>query len=422
MSFSLRNESWPTSDGQTKNFETLVVSNFDMTSTNSPCPFREKSFKDRVCFNGYNKSRILYLPTNLAELFPNVEHLQFYYCVLRQLTPSYFKGLEKLKTLVVEPADQWTTLRSDVFDLLPNLEIVSLRGNNFSQMNFKVFESLKNLKYADLTGSGKIDKIYASTVFKLGYQQDQYYDEEKYKKMISMASFREMIVNNLSSPLEIGEMDKAKDIFNDITKILEVDAFKDFTIKIDDEEFKVHRIILAARSSVLADLMQNNPDAGNLNLVDISIDIFKILLDFIYKNKLPDVTENFIAIFKAAGKLNIIQLLKHAEHHLIEQINAENAYEFLKLSNLYEAPDLKLTAFNELKKVFSTKKLSEDWADQPAKLQELIDARKEKYEAIRMANEKFDAFELSNDDDKDHENSPVGQTETVAQTGTDVSN
>ena len=57
---------------------------------------------------------------------------------------------------------------------------------------------------------------------------------------------------------------------------------EDFTIKIDEKEFKVHKLILAARSPTIAEMIENNLDANELNLVDLSVEIFEKILEFIY--------------------------------------------------------------------------------------------------------------------------------------------
>ena len=61
--------------------------------------------------------------------------------------------------------------------------------------------------------------------------------------------------------------------------------FKDFSIKIEDREFKVHKFLLAARSPTLAEMIKNNPDADELQLVDISVEIFEKILKYLYVSK-----------------------------------------------------------------------------------------------------------------------------------------
>jgi len=59
----------------------------------------------------------------------------------------------------------------------------------------------------------------------------------------------------------------------------------------------------------MAEIFRNNPEAANLNLVDIPVDIFEIILKFLYTDELPDENEtNFVQLFVAANRLQIKEL------------------------------------------------------------------------------------------------------------------
>ena len=71
-----------------------------------------------------------------------------------------------------------------------------------------------------------------------------------------------------------------KGLIGDLRRFMQNENIKDFTIIIDEKEYLVHKFLLAARSPTLAETFSNNPGVDSLNLVDISVEIFEIILKF----------------------------------------------------------------------------------------------------------------------------------------------
>ena len=78
-------------------------------------------------------------------------------------------------------------------------------------------------------------------------------------------------------------------------------------------------------------------------------------------------------MFAAAGKLKIDKLMSFAAEELVFQIDQENAFEILKLSNKYENEKLRQTSFKVIQNMFCYKKINENLATQPEKLQKFLD-------------------------------------------------
>lgn len=137
-------------------------------------------------------------------------------------------------------------------------------------------------------------------------------------------------------------------------------------------------------------MIKNNIDAECLNLTDISTDIFRIILKFIYTDELPQSdTINFVHFFAAAGRLKIKKLKKFAANKLIDNLTEKNAIEMLFLANKYDDETLRQNSFNEIKKILSDVKISDDLAMEPEKLKKLLAVKKEKDEMMKMMEEKF---------------------------------
>jgi len=176
----------------------------------------------------------------------------------------------------------------------------------------------------------------------------------------------------------------------ELTSFIHDENTKDFRIKIDDREFPVHKFLLAARSPTLAEILKNNPEVENLNLVDISVEIFEIILKFLYTDELPVEDEtNFLHLFAAAGKLKITKLVKYASTKIFELIDAENALEILRLSVTFGLDDLKQKAFQEVKKKYKNINFKDELINNPEKLVKIIAMFKKKEDALKKFDDEF---------------------------------
>lgn len=142
----------------------------------------------------------------------------------------------------------------------------------------------------------------------------------------------------------------------DIKKYIQDEITKDFIIKIGDQEFLVHKFLLAARSATLADLLNKNPFIDSLNLDNISSETFQLILRFIYTDEFPNKDEiNFVELFDAAGRLRIEELKNFAGKEILDKVNSENAIEIFNLSSKYEHKLLRQKSFEEIKKNYDNK-------------------------------------------------------------------
>lgn len=141
-------------------------------------------------------------------------------------------------------------------------------------------------------------------------------------------------------------------ICHDIQNLLKSDDFRDFTVIVSDTKFKVHKFILAARSPTIAEMIKNNPDADDLCLHNMEVDIFNIILDYIYNNEMPSDFNNFSArVFVAAGKLKLEPLKEHVGKILCGTINDENCLDLLTIGKFYNHKELKEKALEKVREI-----------------------------------------------------------------------
>lgn len=161
------------------------------------------------------------------------------------------------------------------------------------------------------------------------------------------------------------------DIYKDLTAALQDEELKDFVIKVDGTEIKVHKFILIARSKTFAEMIKNNPDADDIELTDISAESFKKIIKFIYTNKGPEDDLNLKEIFGAASKLKIKKLKEIAAIKLIETVNSKNSHEMLQLAIKFNNEELKKKIFDEIKKIIP--KAKDEFINEVDKMIQLID-------------------------------------------------
>lgn len=147
------------------------------------------------------------------------------------------------------------------------------------------------------------------------------------------------------------------------------------TIKLFNESFSVHKNILCSQSNLLKTLIEDNPDAEELDLTNISPVVFKGILKFLYTGIPPDKNLDLIPIYAASCRLQINTLKSIMSGMLKSSVNQDDAYHILIVCNKYIDEELKERAFEEFAKNFPSQKLNFAIASEPQKLKELWDLK-----------------------------------------------
>jgi len=254
--------------GLTKIFPNLEVLEICDSKLKNICKndlIEYKNLKQFRC--EYNE--VEFLPGDLFEGFENLEFINFYYNKLNFIEPNILDGLEKLKYVDFRTNIIYGKCHSIIpkYSCNATLEEVKLELFEKHPKKYKLFQYLRTE-----------NQLLKESKLKLETELDQ----EKLKN------------SELTDKLQAG-------FLNDLKAFTQGETTKDFQIQIGDHEFPVHKFLLAARSPTLAEILKNNPEVGNLNLVDISVEIFEIILKFLYTDELPgDDETNFLHLFAAA--------------------------------------------------------------------------------------------------------------------------
>jgi len=344
----------------------------------------------------FDNCDMIKIPRGLKKFFKNLIKIK--------LQDTSLKILSKLDLIECKDIKEFHSkdneiefLPGDLFEGFKSLEKISFaEDNNLKFIEPTILDGLENLKYADFGPSYRSDpntvlskpnRVQKLLKGKVSAQPVEEWMKHPLSTEMLRRFYKQLYIKNLKLQVENLELkdleSKYKEsIYVDLNTFIQDETTKDFKIIIENREFPVHKFLLAARSPTLAEILKNNPEVENLNLVDISVEIFDIILKFLYTDELPgDDGMNFLQLFAAAGKLKIEELKEFAARKIIEQINAENSLEILNLSNKYEHDELKLEAFNEIRAKYPKVDIKDKWIADGDKIEKLIKFFKKMEEA-----------------------------------------
>jgi hypothetical protein len=144
-----------------------------------------------------------------------------------------------------------------------------------------------------------------------------------------------------------------KELADQHGKMLSSSDFSDFKFIVGDEEFKVHRNILAAVSGYFDNMFKSKMKEGLTNqceVTHIEPEIFRHLLRYIYEIRLPENLDAIaMKLFEAAHYYEIDRLMEICRQRIFKQLNVENAIEFYAWALKYDE-NLKMKAWEIIKR------------------------------------------------------------------------
>ncbi|GBM67090.1 TD and POZ domain-containing protein 1 [Araneus ventricosus] len=109
--------------------------------------------------------------------------------------------------------------------------------------------------------------------------------------------------------------------------------FSDLTIVVEDE-FKVHKSILSARSEVFHQMLESQKDLDRIVVEGMSKKAMSQMLFFIYTGHTEELSvETAVELFLAADKYKLSLLKKLCSDIMVQNLNMDNVIEFLSLSS-----------------------------------------------------------------------------------------
>jgi hypothetical protein len=160
--------------------------------------------------------------------------------------------------------------------------------------------------------------------------------------------------------------------------------FSDFSIIVNDSKiFKVHKCILAAHSKGFAEMFDQDPDATEMKIEDLSAEAVEFFLYFLYTGKLEDSDDKSLEIFALASKLKVPDLRQWMLKVVVSQLDESNAFKAFSIAHSMGSDELKRAAFEAIQEMFPDWQLPESLMENLEKVRKMI-AAKEKFDAVMV--------------------------------------
>uniref|UniRef100_A0A0N5B3Y0 BTB domain-containing protein n=1 Tax=Strongyloides papillosus TaxID=174720 RepID=A0A0N5B3Y0_STREA len=120
--------------------------------------------------------------------------------------------------------------------------------------------------------------------------------------------------------------------------------FTDSTIKVGSTQIKVHKAVLAARSSSFHDIFNCNLRESRADVIEIEdfrVEVVKEMLRYIYTDEVSDIRNMASELFVIAVKYKLDRLKAISEHYMCNTLTFENVFERFSLSETYSTETLK---------------------------------------------------------------------------------
>lgn len=135
----------------------------------------------------------------------------------------------------------------------------------------------------------------------------------------------------------------SKQLFNSLEDMYRHDRHTDTQLKVGDETFKCHRVVLASASPYFDAMFSSGmleSQNGTVNIHDCSVDVFRNILDFVYSGRKVVTFDNCEDLLKAAAIFQMRQLHEKCEQYLLSNLTPDNCLGAWKLAKSYDCPAL----------------------------------------------------------------------------------
>jgi len=121
----------------------------------------------------------------------------------------------------------------------------------------------------------------------------------------------------------------------------------DVTLVVKSEVFHAHRVVLASRSPYFLGMFKSNmaeSQQEEITLTGLDANSFKLILDFMYLNKIKVTESNVQFLLPAASLLQIMPIVEACAEFLKDKLQPSNCLGFQSFADLHHCEDLKKQA------------------------------------------------------------------------------
>lgn len=106
----------------------------------------------KILMLSFSDQTMLFMPMNLAQIFPKLHTLQVQRSELTKLDKTDFQGLNLLETIIIE-SNNFSRIDGNAFDDIPKIKHLSLSSNNIKKLPAELLTNLTNLKHLILSNN-----------------------------------------------------------------------------------------------------------------------------------------------------------------------------------------------------------------------------------------------------------------------------
>ena len=134
----------------------------------------------------------------------------------------------------------------------------------------------------------------------------------------------------------------------------------------DQVELFAHKVILAARSPVFANMFEHDMQEKQTNRIeinDVRAEVLKQMLVYIYTDGVPKIKEMANDLLYVADKYQLDNLKAMCERHLSYNLQVSNAAHTVQLAHMHNAPKLKENALRFVSKHITEVRATKEWEE-----------------------------------------------------------
>ena len=295
-----------------------------------------------------------HFPQGFHKFFPRLTHLEIFECGLKEISSSDLDVFGNLESLTL-CCNNLKSLPENLFTHMQKLKRIDLSNNKIGNVSAKLLDPLdRDILYFvnfldnpsindfyERGNSGKslerlIKSIKKSRKIKLEGSDEETAEDDAY-----MSSFTDdqIKIRNESSRKE------------KIEKMLISGEMFDYTIKVHNKEFKVHKNILAAQSSVFYEMFTNNSETGvriMKNATNWTQKGFEEFMRYFNTGKVFS-EDHALELFKLASEFDVPELKNISENILLKNLNTTSALKVFRIGQAHGSEIIKQAAFEVLK-------------------------------------------------------------------------
>jgi len=160
-------------------------------------------------------------------------------------------------------------------------------------------------------------------------------------------------------------MSCVESLLSDLARIMGDEATSDISIMCQDQEIRVHKLILSARSPVFQAMLGSDmveKSRGVITIMDANVTVVRQMVAYMYTAKIDNDFDRIKELLVLANKYQVLELVNYCSSRIFESLSEDNALEIGMFGEMHNSEVL----INRCAKYICydmTDSLAEDWME-----------------------------------------------------------